>query len=107
MKANNDELRQRMLLGLGFDNKDGHKRYTKGDDFVLMGGSEETHEKNDRNCHKSKRKTGKKRQIHTHRQRRRTAGYFRRVERLTTQSNAWQISSLAAANRSACPGVVF
>ena len=45
MKANNDELRQRMLLGLGFDNKDGHKRYTKGDDFVLMGGSEETHEK--------------------------------------------------------------
>ena len=45
MKANNDELRQRMLLGLGFDNKDGHKRYTKGEDFVLMGGSEETHEK--------------------------------------------------------------
>ena len=45
MKANNDDLRQRMLLGLGFDNKDGHKRYTKGEDFVLMGGSEETHEK--------------------------------------------------------------
>ena len=45
MKANDSELRQRMLLGLGFDNKDGHKRYTKGEDFVLMGGSEETHEK--------------------------------------------------------------
>ena len=45
MRANDDELRQRMLLGLGFDNKDGHKRYTKGEDFVLMGGSEETHEK--------------------------------------------------------------
>ncbi|MBO5722274.1 MAG: hypothetical protein J6S19_04080 [Lentisphaeria bacterium] len=45
MRANDDDLRQRMLLGLGFDSKDGHKRYTKGEDFVLMGGSEETHEK--------------------------------------------------------------
>ena len=45
MRANDDEMRQRLLLGLGFDGKDGHKRYTKGDDFVLMGGSEETHEK--------------------------------------------------------------
>ena len=45
MRANDDEMRQRLLLGVGFDGKDGHKRYTKGDDFVLMGGSEETHEK--------------------------------------------------------------
>ena len=45
MRANDDEMRQRLLLGLGFDGKDGHKRYTKGEDFVLMGGSEETHEK--------------------------------------------------------------
>lgn len=45
MRANDDEMRQRMLLGVGLDNTDGHKRYTKGEDFVLMGGSEETHEK--------------------------------------------------------------
>ena len=45
MRANDEELRQRMLLGVGFDNQDGHKRFTRGDDFVLMGGSEETHEK--------------------------------------------------------------
>lgn len=34
-----------MLMGLGLDNDDGHKRMTKGDNFVLMGGSEETHER--------------------------------------------------------------
>jgi hypothetical protein len=34
-----------MLLGLGFDNNDGHKRLTKGENFVLAGGSEETHER--------------------------------------------------------------
>ena len=34
-----------LLLGLGFDHRDGHKRLTKGDNFVLMGGSEETHER--------------------------------------------------------------
>lgn len=33
-----------LLLGLGLDNRDGHKRLTRGDNFVLMGGSEETHE---------------------------------------------------------------
>lgn len=33
------------LLGLGLDGTDGHKRLTQGDDFVLMGGSEETHER--------------------------------------------------------------
>jgi hypothetical protein len=32
-----------MLLGLGLDN-DGHKRLTKGPNFALIGGSEETHE---------------------------------------------------------------
>lgn len=31
------------LLGLAFDNEDGHKRLTRGKNFVLMGGSEETH----------------------------------------------------------------
>ena len=33
------------LLGLGLDNDDGHKRITKGDEFLLVGGSQETHEK--------------------------------------------------------------
>ncbi len=40
-----DEKNNAMLLGLGLDNRDGHKRITKGDDFYLVGGSEETHEK--------------------------------------------------------------
>ena len=31
------------LLGVGLDNTDGHKRLTKGEHFVLVGGSEETH----------------------------------------------------------------
>ena len=32
-----------LLLGVGLDNKDGHVRITKGDNFRLVGGSEETH----------------------------------------------------------------
>jgi hypothetical protein len=31
------------LLGVGLDNQDGHYRRTKGDDFILIGGSEDTH----------------------------------------------------------------
>jgi hypothetical protein len=31
------------LVGLGFDAEDGHKRLTRGENFVLAGGSEETH----------------------------------------------------------------
>lgn len=34
-----------MLMGVGLDNKDGHARITKGDNFVMVGGSEETHER--------------------------------------------------------------
>ena len=34
---------KKTLLGLGLDNKDGHTRVTKGEDFQLIGGSEETH----------------------------------------------------------------
>jgi len=34
----------RFLLGVGLDS-DGHVRATRGDDFVLVGGSEETHGK--------------------------------------------------------------
>lgn len=33
------------IVGLGLDNDDGHKRITTGDQFVLMGGSQETHER--------------------------------------------------------------
>lgn len=29
-----------LLLGLGLDGKDGHRRITKGDNFCLVGGSE-------------------------------------------------------------------
>jgi len=34
-----------VLLGVGLDNKDGHARLTKGENFCLVGGSEETHER--------------------------------------------------------------
>ena len=45
MLNNDDKIRQAMLLGVGLDNKDGHKRITRGDNFYLAGGSEETHER--------------------------------------------------------------
>lgn len=35
--------RKSMMLGLGFDS-DGHKRLTTGHNFVLVGGTQETHE---------------------------------------------------------------
>jgi len=34
-----------VMLGLGLDSKDGHARITKGENFCLLGGSEETHER--------------------------------------------------------------
>jgi hypothetical protein len=37
------ERRVAGLLGLAFDAKDGHKRITRGPNFLLAGGSEETH----------------------------------------------------------------
>jgi hypothetical protein len=36
-------VRKAVLLGVGLDS-DGHKRVTKGDNFLLAGGSQETHE---------------------------------------------------------------
>jgi hypothetical protein len=36
---------QAALLGLALDNDDGHKRITTGEDFAIVGGSAETHEK--------------------------------------------------------------
>lgn len=38
------QLYRKILLGLGFDSKDGHVRITKGDNFRIFGGSQETHE---------------------------------------------------------------
>jgi hypothetical protein len=32
------------FLGVGLDNQDGHQRVTRSEHFVLLGGSEETHE---------------------------------------------------------------
>ena len=32
------------MLGVGFDAQDGQTRITKGDNFLLYGGSQETHE---------------------------------------------------------------
>ncbi|HVY69988.1 MAG TPA: hypothetical protein VHH73_08665 [Verrucomicrobiae bacterium] len=33
------------LLGVGLDNRDGHKRITRGEKFAIVGGSAETHER--------------------------------------------------------------
>jgi hypothetical protein len=33
------------FLGVGLDNKDGHQRLTSSDNFLLIGGSAETHER--------------------------------------------------------------
>ncbi len=35
---------KKWLLGLGFDHQDGHKRITHSKNFLLLGGSKETHE---------------------------------------------------------------
>ncbi len=37
--------RHAALLGVGLDNHDGHKRITTGEQFAIIGGSEETHER--------------------------------------------------------------
>lgn len=44
MKSNHPEP-DSLLLGIGLDHKDGQKRITRGDNFILAGGSEETHER--------------------------------------------------------------
>jgi hypothetical protein len=41
----NPKRRAGALLGLGFDNDDGHKRITSGEQFAIFGGSAETHER--------------------------------------------------------------
>ncbi len=37
--------RKAALLGLGLDNDDGHKRLTTGEQFAIIGGSAETHDR--------------------------------------------------------------
>ncbi len=44
MKPAEEKQREAMMLGIGLDSRDGHKRMTRGDNFCLVGGSEETHE---------------------------------------------------------------
>ena len=45
--ANRDDNNRRVagFLGVGLDNQDEHKRVTRSDHFLLVGGSEETHER--------------------------------------------------------------
>ena len=43
MKASNGKPKSAALLGLGLDNDDGHTRLTRGKNFLLCGGSQETH----------------------------------------------------------------
>ena len=45
MKRKKKKYGSQALLGLGLDNKDGHKRITTGEKFAILGGSAETHEK--------------------------------------------------------------
>jgi hypothetical protein len=46
--ANREEEKGRQLvgfLGVGLDNQDGHQRLTRTENFLLVGGSAETHER--------------------------------------------------------------
>lgn len=40
-----NRTRQAHLLGVGLDNEDGHKRLTRAEQFSIVGGSEETHQR--------------------------------------------------------------
>jgi hypothetical protein len=44
-KKKKQPARRAALLGLGLDNEDGHKRITTGEQFAIVGGSAETHER--------------------------------------------------------------
>ena len=43
-KKDSDEPQVLGFLGVGLDNKDEHKRVTQSESFLLLGGSEATHE---------------------------------------------------------------
>ncbi|MEE8105767.1 MAG: hypothetical protein V3T86_09560 [Planctomycetota bacterium] len=40
--ADRSDLQRRIVMGVGLDG-DGHARVTRGEDFVILGGSEGTH----------------------------------------------------------------
>ncbi len=44
-RPTNSRKQELGVIGVGFDNDDGHKRVTEGQDFALVGGSAETHER--------------------------------------------------------------
>ena len=44
------DCRKAWLLGVGFDNSDGEVRVTRGENFHLIGGSQETHEVMQEKC---------------------------------------------------------
>jgi hypothetical protein len=48
------------LLGLGLDNDDGHRRITTGEQFAILGGSAETHERMTETVVKTFKQRGKK-----------------------------------------------
>lgn len=54
---NNDK--NAIMLGVGLDS-DGHRRLTKGDNFCLIGGSQETHEKMEETALKVNEKLAKR-----------------------------------------------
>jgi len=43
LKAARSKEKKAALLGLGLDGDDGHTRLTRGENFVLFGGSQDTH----------------------------------------------------------------
>lgn len=50
MRDSEKEQVKRLLVGLGFDAKDGELRLTKGPNFHLIGGSQATHERMQATC---------------------------------------------------------
>ncbi len=44
MRAAQKKSKKATLVGVAFDAEDGHTRLTRGQNFVLAGGSQETHE---------------------------------------------------------------
>ncbi len=44
MKPSQRRQGKKVMIGLGLDNRDGHKRVTRAENFYIAGGSKETHE---------------------------------------------------------------
>lgn len=59
MVSPKEKNKKAVMIGLGLDG-DGHTRVTKGENFCLMGGSEETHEKMTETAIKVNEKLSKK-----------------------------------------------